>query len=337
MSDTTLRHLETLRAIPRHPRKTTAKAVHDYLTRAGYQIDRRSVERDLHKLSESFPITCDEGARPVGWFWPAAAAEVVAPGLSTHEALEMELLARYLKPLLPMSSWASLEPRLEAARATLALLHTAPVARWRKRVAVIGDSPPLLSPAVPSAVIETVHDCLLHGRRFTVDYRAVDSALPKRFEVNPVALVQAGKVSYLVATLWRYGDLKHLALHRMSAPQALETPARQPKGFDLDVYLREQFAFDFPGTKDLRLVLRVSSWMARYLEERKLAPDQRISADDPDGRLWRVRATVRESERLVWWLRSHGEAVEVVKPAALRRRLAAEFAALAARYGTPST
>lgn len=333
MSDTTLRHLETLRAIPRHPRKTTAKAVHDYLTGVGYQIDRRSVERDLHKLSESFPITCDDRSRPVGWFWPASAAEVVAPGLSTHEALEMELLARYLKPLLPMSSWATLEPRVAAAKATLALLQQAPVARWRKRVAVIGDSPPLLSPQVSSTVIETVHDCLLRERRFTVDYRAVESAASKRFEVNPVALVQAGQVSYLVATLWHYGDLKHLALHRMSRPQALDTPAEQPEGFDLEVYLREQFAFDFPGTKDLRLVLRVSSWMARYLEERKLAPDQRITPEDADGQQWQVQATVRESERLVWWLRSHGEAVEVVKPVALRRRLASEFAALAARYG----
>lgn len=332
MTDTTLRHLETLRAIPRHPRKTTAGEVHAHLLGAGFEIDKRSVERDLHKLSTRYPITCDEGSRPAGWYWQEGAADLIAPGLTTGEALELELLARYLKPLLPAGAWAGLQPRLSAAKATLNTLAATPLARWRKRVAVIEDGPPLQVPDVAPEVLATVHEGLLRNCRIALDYRAMEVEKPKRYEVNPVALVYLGQVGYLVATLWKYSDVRLLALHRMSKPEPLDAAALQPENFDLTAYLREQSPFDFPGIEDLRLKLRVHGWLARHLEERRLSKDQRIMPEDENSDTWIVHATVRESERLVWWLRSHGEQLEVLAPLALRQRLATEFAALATCY-----
>lgn len=334
MTDTALRYLETLRVIPRHPRKTTAGEVHQRLAAAGYSIDRRSVERDLHKLSTVFPITCDEGRRPAGWAWNAEAADLIAPGLGTVEALELELLARYLRPLLPANAWATLQPRLSAAQAELATFPGTPLARWRKRVAVIGDGPPLQLPDVSPDVVAVVHESLLHGRQLAADYRSVDAQQQRRYQIHPVALVYQGQIGYLVATLWEYSDLRLLALHRMSRAELHAAPARQPEDFDLDTYLREQSVLDRPGTRELRLTLRVSAWLARHLEERRLSDDQRITPEiDADASI--VRATVRESERLIWWLRSHGNEVEVLKPLALRRRMAAEVAELAARYAEP--
>ncbi|MCX7564324.1 WYL domain-containing protein [Xanthomonadaceae bacterium XH05] len=332
MSDTTLRHLETLRAIPRHPRKVTAGDVHAHLLGAGFEIDKRSVERDLHKLSARYPIVCDEGGRPAGWCWQAGAADLIAPGLTTGEALELELLARYLKPLLPSGAWASLQPRLSSAKATLKTLADAPLARWRKRVAVIEDGPPLQVPEVAPDTLAAVHEGLLHCRVVAVDYRAAEAEKARRFDLHPVALVYMGQVGYLVAMVWQYDDLRLLALHRMSKPELLDVPARQPADFDLAAYLREQSPLDFPGTGELHLQLRVHGWLARHLEERRLSKDQRIAPEGEGSDTWLVQATVRESERLVWWLRSHGTALEVLAPASLRQRLAEEFSALSARY-----
>ena len=130
MADTTLRYLETLRILPRYPRKVEVEDVHRDLAAAGFRVDRRSVERDLHRLSQQFPIACTEGVRPAGWYWAADSAGLTAPGLSTQEALELDLLARYLKPLVPASSWDSLKPRLDSAKAALRTLPNAPLARW---------------------------------------------------------------------------------------------------------------------------------------------------------------------------------------------------------------
>ena len=331
MSDTTLRYLETLRILPRHPRKATAAEIHRDLESAGFSIDRRSVERDLHRLSEHFPISCEEGVRPVGWYWLQGADGLMAPGLSTQEALELDLVARYLKPMVPMSSWGSLEPRLSNARATLRTLAGAPLARWRKRVTVVLDTPPLTAPWQSSEVVDAVQEALLHRRQIAVDYQAADSETAEPRVLHPIALIHQGPVAYLVAMIWDYDDLRLLALHRMSNAKVLDEPSRDKEGFDLDGYIREQQGLGFPTGKNIRLKLRVSWWLKRMLEERRLSDDQAIKTTGGEEEAV-VTATVAESERLVWWLRSHGEGVEVLAPKSLRNRLAAEYANLADTY-----
>jgi predicted DNA-binding transcriptional regulator YafY len=52
-----------------------------------------------------------------------------------------------------------------------------------------------------------------------------------------------------------------------------------------------------------------------------LAPDQKTQVMQGNHGL-RITATVQETEQLKWWLLSFGERVEVLKPAALRSRIA---------------
>ena len=331
MADTTLRYLETLRILPRYPRKANVEEVHRDLTAAGFRIDRRSVERDLHRLSRQFPIACTEGVRPAGWYWAPDSTGLNAPGLTTQEALELDLLGRYLKPLLPASSWDSLKPRLDSAKATLRTLPDAPLARWRQRVTVAHDLPPLLAPRTDASVVDAVHEALLQKRQLEVSYRAADKETAKRYVVHPVALIHQGTVAYLVAMILNYDNLSIMALHRMAKPKVMKETARDKYGFDLPAYVAEQQSLGFPTGKNIRLKLRVSWWLARMLDERRLSDDQTIKPTGEDDEAI-VTATVAESERLVWWLRSHGVAVEVLAPKGLRKRLAAEYAELSATY-----
>ncbi|MGZ3416865.1 MAG: helix-turn-helix transcriptional regulator [Polyangiales bacterium] len=58
-----------LRLIPRAPRKIDSAALEAALCEHGQAIDRRSIQRDLHKLSVVFPIVCDDTHKPFGWSW----------------------------------------------------------------------------------------------------------------------------------------------------------------------------------------------------------------------------------------------------------------------------
>lgn len=332
MTQLVKRHLAMLRRIPRAPRKATAAEVHQALEGFGYKVTRRSVERDLHTLEEAFKLARDERSRPTGWQWPADAPGINAPGMDLAEALALDLLGRHLQTLVPAPLLASLQPRLAEARALLDLHRTAPGSRWRDRIAVIDAGPPLQPPVVDAGVVATVHDALLHGRQLELDYHKVDADQPQRYLAHPVALVHQGPVGYLVAMLWNYDTLVHLALHRMRAATALDEKARQPKDFDLQRYLREEAAFDLPAERRIRLELRVDDWLRRHLDERRLADDQRITPGPGDGR-WTVRATVQDSERLFWWLCSQGGKVEVVRPVGLRRRVVGEISHSLRDYG----
>lgn len=328
MSDTTMRLLHMLRLLPRYPQKRTVPQILQSLESLGFSIDRRSVERDLVRLSQQFPVGSDSSGRPRGWFWLADAPDVIAPGLAVGEALELELLGQHLHALLPVAQQAALAPRLRAARAALDTLAPPAITRWRKRVTVIDDGAPLVAPDLAADVLAQVHEGLLHGRCLEADYLALGARAPRHYRVHPLALVYSGRVGYLVAMLDDFEDARHLALHRIRSARVSADAARDKAGFDLDTYLRSH-AFDLPGEAMLRLELRVGEWLARFLEERRLSHDQRIVYRE-DG--IRVFAQVHESERLVWWLRSQGREVEVIKPLRLRHRLAQEFQALAEAY-----
>jgi predicted DNA-binding transcriptional regulator YafY len=148
--------------------------------------------------------------------------------------------------------------------------------------------------------------------------------------VHPLALVLQGPVLYLVATFWDFEDPRHLAVHRIRSAEKLAEPAaRVPKGFELDAYLAGS-PLEISEGKMIRLEALFERFTAQHLRETPLSVDQTMR-DEKDGRV-RVVATMRESERLVWWLLGFGGNVEVVGPRGLRERVREEIRGAGARY-----
>lgn len=138
-------------------------------------------------------------------------------------------------------------------------------------------------------------------------------------------------VAYLVATAWDYDDIRHYVLHRMSKPRLLNTPARTPPGFRLASYIRDELPFSCPlADGEISLRAAVAPEVAAHLAERRLSGDQR-TAPGGDGRI-QVEATVADTRELRWWLLGFGAAVEVLSPASLREKFAAQVRAMRALY-----
>jgi len=102
---------------------------------------------------------------------------------------------------------------------------------------------------------------------------------------------------YLIGTLRNYPDLRHLALHRMTAAQVLNEPARRPKGFALKRYVRDEqfFAYPLQGVA-VRIDVLFEPKAAVHLSERPLARDQTLMVWR-DGRT-RLQETVRDTLEL---------------------------------------
>ena len=332
MNDTSLRYLEMLRQIPRLPNGITAADLHRKLQDLGYEIDKRSIERDLIKLSgpNMFPLTTTE-SRPALWSWTREADLTHLPALNPATALTLELACRHLTSLLPRNALVALEPLFKSARKVLDETAQTGLARWSDKVAAVPDNQPLMPPTISASVHEAVHEALLTEKRLEVSYRAAGQERTKRYPVNPLGLVGRGGGYYLVATARDYPEPHIFALHRMLSATLLDEPATKPVGFSLRHYIAEERRFELPLGGDLNLELRVSPWLADYLDERKLSPDQTLTPIR--GREeQRLNATVTNTDQLRWWLRSFGSNVEVVKPASLRREMANEFAEMAELY-----
>ena len=329
--ETILRQWEMLRRIPRYPAKKTATDLHAQLVTAGYQVTKRTVERDLEKLTASFPLLADERSKPFGWSWRADAPALTVPGLTLSQAVTFQLVEQHLRPLLPPAVLADLQPAFALAAARLA--EAGPTRRsWTDKVRVVSPTQTLRVPPIAPEVQRTLYEALLTDHQVQIRYLKPGEKRPVAYEaVHPLGLVQRGAVLYLVCTFFGYTDPFLLVLHRMKTVTALEASVVRPPDFDLDAYIASG-RMGFGDGKTIRLELWLEADAARHLTETPLSEDQRLTPTR-DGRV-QVNATVPETEQLRWWILGFGEKAEVVKPIRLRKAMAGTARNLTLRYET---
>lgn len=326
--ETLQRQWEMLRAVPRAPRRITVGELVSTLEGVGYRITKRTVQRDLNALSAVFPLVSDQRDRTFGWSWDKNAPTFDLPGIAQGEALTLLMARAYLGSLLPKSMSDQLQPLFQLAKQKLKSEQGRQADRWLKNIRVIPASQPLLIPESRPDVEQGVHAALLKEHQCSICYESRQGV--KDYVVNPLALVMRGPLTYLIATIKTYPDLRILAMHRIRSVDVIPEKAIRPVGFDLDTYL-DSGAFGWvrqPG--EIALKVRFQKEAGQHLRETRLAANQQV-IELPDGRL-EVTARIPETEQLVWWLLGFGDQVEILQPRALRERVARTLGQALAQY-----
>lgn len=303
-----------LRMLPRAPRKLAASEICRRLEGLGMATTLRTVQRDLHTLSLSFPVESDQ-SKPIGWSWRADAAVLDIPGMDGHTALTFALVQSYMQKLLPATTLSHMRPWFQHAEGVLQAGAT-PMAQWQDKVRVITKTPSLQSPVIDPSVQNVVYDCLMQGQQVLITYLAISKdEAPKTYPAHPLGLVVREQVVYLVCTIKEHTDIRFLALHRVSAAQALDAPTRIPEGFDIDAVAARNLGI-LVSDQPMRLEMKLSKLVAKYLEETPLSADQQLSPLDD---AWmRLQATVPNSAQIRNWILSLGVEAVVTGPAHLR-------------------
>ncbi|WP_194757189.1 helix-turn-helix transcriptional regulator [Aliidiomarina indica] len=327
---TVTRQWELLKQLPSRGPGITSGELTQRLIDEGFAVSKRTVERDLSDLSCLFPIQCNDKSRPFGWYW-LRDASVDLPGVSLAEAMSLTLVEETLKPLLPHSVLQAIQPRFELARAKLNSLGTnQKLLNWSKKVAHVPAMLTQLPPEINEEVLDQVQLALLHERCVHIAYHSMGHPEAKTMTLHPLGLVQRGTVTYLIARVEGYDDVRMFALQRISSAQVQEdAPCHPPQSFDLQAYV-EQGAFQFSAGKTLVLRVKIySADVVRLLTESPLSKDQRITNL---GEYSTLSATVNDSWQLRWWLLSLAELVEVLEPTTLRKGIAERLQQAAKRY-----
>ena len=321
MADPLLRQWEMLKLIPRE-RKTTVKELQDKLEGLGYSVNRRTLERDLDRLSIPFAIEADTRSKPYGWRYALNMHPANIPGLTSSEALTMVLLETYLKTLLPVAIADNLASHFSAARHSLSVEHSdSKLQSWLKKVKVLSPGQHLLAPTIDPSIQRTVYNALMQGYQLEMDYLAANSTEAKHYgSVHLQGLVQYGSVIYLVVTINDHSDLRLLVLHRIQKVALKEVPLSPLENFDLQTYI-DQGGFGFGETSmPIELVVIFKNGAGHHLIETPLAVDQQIERLDPQT--LKITADVLDTPGLQRWLSSFGPDVEVLSPEALRGTIA---------------
>lgn len=314
--DPLIRSLVLLGLIPRYPRSASVQELKTALERRGFSVTARTLQRDLaDKLGLRFPLICQNDGQTFRWSFDSQ-AQINLPALDTAAALAMHLAEGHLRHLLPPGVLAQLEPQFAEARRQLQSLDHNSLSHWAQRVRAIPNGKALLPASVDGQVWGQVAAALLERRQLQVNYLSRSKGETKALRLHPVGLVSRGAVSYLIATVGDYDDLRHFALHRIQHADVLDEAARPSDDFDIDAYIPTAAFTPRQGTGTVELVADVHPQVAWMLRETPLSTDQQL---EPlaDGDWLRLRASVPDDQETLGWLFSMGEKIKVLTPSKL--------------------
>jgi hypothetical protein len=69
MSDAFFRYLLLLREIPTAPKHIDTATLARRLDDRGIRVTRRTIQRDLERLSSLLPLKCSNASKPYRWAW----------------------------------------------------------------------------------------------------------------------------------------------------------------------------------------------------------------------------------------------------------------------------
>jgi predicted DNA-binding transcriptional regulator YafY len=319
------RMLEILKHIPREPRMVDVKRLCELLDARGFEAQQRTVQRDLNSLASVFPIgNRGRVGEAMGWFWPKDAYGVTFPLPSVESLLSLFLVDRYLLKMTPPFMQRELNfivPRIDnlvKMPSDRGILE-----QWNRFVRFIPSHFQTESPTVATEVYEAAFEAFSSRKQLSVTYRSVAvGADEKVIPLSVHGLVYKPPVLYLVATAYRYTDVRAYALHRVTAAEVLPDAVTAMPDFSLDEFIAKGGLSITEGAPT-KIVLSAREGLIRYLQEAPLSKDQVITLrDEADGtEVATVEATITPSRAFTNWLLSVAPYVQVVEPFELREEI----------------
>lgn len=328
--DPLLRNLAMLQLIPRAPQYKATTTLQSLLEEQGFTVNLRSIQRDLERISGHFPLICDPSERPYRWSFDPSYKSTL-PAMDTATALTLVLAEEYLKGLLPQIAVDKLSPHFHGARKFLDGLQENGFADWARQVRAIPNGKALLPAAIAPPVWQGISDALLQRQAIEVHYLSRKKKEVKQFTLHPQGLVVRHSVSYLLATVNDYEDIRQFALHRIQQLAPSDAVFRPQPTFSVENYIADG-AFGYPlDRQQVQLVARIDPSVAWTLAETPVSEQQQLSDPDEDGWIT-LTATVPNDQQTQWWLMGFGARVEVLEPAQWRQAIAEQADRMLAMY-----
>ena len=176
-------------------------------------------------------------------------------------------------------------------------------------------------------------DRLVQGieeRRATfITYQSLQATEPVSYDVYPYGVIYHHGSLYLVGLAPEHEQIRHWKVDRIEDVELTDFPFQLPDGFDLQDHLSKSFGI-FHGEGDIRIAVRFSPTVARYVQEKHWHESQKL-APQPDGSLL-AEFRLGSTEEIKSWLLSFGKNAVVLAPESLRQEMTDEFEAALIQY-----
>lgn len=334
VAKTLIRVFDLLRLLPKHGAGRTAGDIHDELLRHGYEIEKRTVERDLRMLQSAFPdyIRCDDRTKPFGWRWQRG-RELCITNIQPPEALALRIIEETVSSALPAGLLELLSPRFTQARLILQPPEqhlSAPAANLLYQTSPGAHVP---QPHISQEALLCTLEALLAHEQIDAVCRHREGPDTYRITLNPVALVMHGASTKLLAFAAGAQTPQLVALHHLIQVECRHQPIEPlPPSFAIEKFIagiaaEEAEIASLPAR--ISLVARIDDRLHEELLDAPLSDDQQMQQCNGS---WQLQATLEPNSQFCSWILQQGSAIRIDQPPELRTLIAAELAKAAAAY-----
>lgn len=324
MPDMLRRQIDLLRKIPRQSR-TTIEELTRSLKDEGYQVGKRTVERDIELLADIFEdLEVNKTAQPYSIGWSRKALPSFF-GMSEHQAVPFLLVDRYLKSALPPPVAAELAPFVQQARTSIPSHNHR---HWIRKLRIIQRGSPIPPPAESAGIARTVFEALVNEEALSISYAEHTGKDPETIEIEPYWIIVRDEVQFLIGRRSTDQIIAPFRMHRITRAKPTAKRIQRPST-DIDAFLRDG---GLDGNVEQPITLHVCFYdgAGDFLFERQLGAANEIKRN-PDGTVELKLKTVLD-EPLKWWLLSFADRMKVLAPEGLAQELGTRIRKAAQRY-----
>lgn len=178
------------------------------------------------------------------------------------------------------------------------------------------------------AILENLHDAILHRRVCWVRYCSPWAESARQYNIEPLRLLPHRGGLYVISRVPYYDQLIAQAVDRFESVEVTEEEFEPPDRLSVDEQVSNAFGVSFEEPMDV--VVRFTEEQAPYIQERSWHPSQAIE-ELADGRVV-LRLRAGGFYEIKSWVLSFGAAAEVLEPEALRAAVREEMRAAVGLY-----
>jgi predicted DNA-binding transcriptional regulator YafY len=323
-----------LRKIPVYPgAPITTVGLHQHLISEGFRVSKRTVERDLLKLSEIGGLYSNESAEGNTW-GSVGEGHSKKSAIQPTEALMLVLSEKLLVQTMPIEYTQRIEERIEKAKSLLSSGNT--LGKWQDKLQVISDGYPLINNnnMLDDDTREIIYECVLKENQINISYQAKDKDVPLNYSLNPLGIIIRGQSHYLVATKNISPEKPLLFLfHRIQSADNSFKKMDGPSSFTMkDYYAKNPSGWILKNESQVETIeLKVKGFALDTLISNLLAEDQELETT-VNG--WvKVRFTCIPTYDLIAWILRYGADVICEAPDHLRNKVKKAIKLSLEQYG----
>jgi proteasome accessory factor B len=291
-------------------------------------VSEKTIHRDLETFATvGFPLeeTVEQFGRKKWRLDPAKAQPGMA--FAFDEAVALYLGRRFLEPLAGTVFWDAAQRAFQKVRACLG---PGALKYLDKFSAAFYQTTFGLSDYSKQAdLIDQLVQAIEERRIVLLTYQSLRSTEPTTYDAYPYGLTYHRGALYLVGHSPDHDAVRHWKVNRVEQLELTELRFNPPQDFDLPAHFAKSFGV-FEGQGDIHVKIRFAAPVARYVEESRWHPSQKLTRQK-DGSLL-AEFDLSSTEEIKGWILGFGQHAVVEEPEGLRCKMEEELGQIVRNY-----